>query len=586
MIEKVRERERKTLNTDIPQKMEPYGAIRAEAQRWLGIAVKLLSGRDLVGSKTFAIRARESDPRLEFADQILAVADTLIAGEKRINNQPDWYAILQLLGRSHDSELIASQYRRLALLLNPHQNNLPFADLAFKLVCDAWLVLSNPSRKNLYDNEINFISVNNNNNNPVGGSSREHENRNQQQQQHHLNRHHQHQQQWQQPPGLQPLQQPPPQPPLARPVPQQPPPSRPVPQQPLPARPVPQQPVQPRPEPPPRVVQPEPQKQKQQEAAVKQSPKKVFGNSTKEVENGMSHTNGGDGDESPSFWTACPYCYNMYEYPTVYAECTLRCQNCKRAFQAVRMATRPPNFEGKEGYFSCWGFFPLGVSVSNSQKKKGGVSKWTPFSPMFTLPEVGGNGNVGGSNDVNSGAPKNPRVRKSTTPRVYVDDQDVYVEVSDGSDDTDDDDWRTSTRRKKAKSARGKTSVGRPPKQPQGDKAKNAKGGGGENSLGGVVMKDGVRAPNVTPAETSKKAVATNTRRQLGRGAKELGKLDLNVEFSNEVEEHAPGMSEGNGHGGPGHREEDNIEGMFFEGLDEFLSSLPILVGDDKVKAA
>lgn len=57
------------------------------------------------------------------------------------------------------------------------------------------------------------------------------------------------------------------------------------------------------------------------------------------------------------------------------------------------------------------------------------------------------------------------------------------------------------------------------------------------------------------------------------RGAAELGKLDLNVEFSNEAEEPVRGVNAGNG-------EEDNIEGIgFFEGLDEFLSSLPILKG-------
>jgi hypothetical protein len=55
--------------------------------------------------------------------------------------------------------------------------------------------------------------------------------------------------------------------------------------------------------------------------------------------------------------------------------------------------------------------------------------------------------------------------------------------------------------------------------------------------------------------------------------------------FSNEVDEAAPGPSQRNG---PGNEEEDNIEGIgFFEGLDEFLSTLPLLsvVGDDMVKA-
>ena len=55
---------------------------------------------------------------------------------------------------------------------------------------------------------------------------------------------------------------------------------------------------------------------------------------------------------------------------------------------------------------------------------------------------------------------------------------------------------------------------------------------------------------------------------QENRSAAALGKLDLNVEFSNnEVEEPAAQtMSEGNG---TANGEEDNIEGIgFFEGLD------------------
>ena len=130
---------------------------RAEAERWLSTAVKLLTTRDLHGTKSFAIRARESDPRLGATDQLIAVADTLLAGESRINNQPDWYAILQLARRTNSLELVATQYRRLALLLNPQANRFPFADQAFRLVSDAWAVLSNPSTKSFYDHHLNLF---------------------------------------------------------------------------------------------------------------------------------------------------------------------------------------------------------------------------------------------------------------------------------------------------------------------------------------------------------------------------------------------------------------------------------------------
>nr|GMD02824.1 uncharacterized protein LOC109165051 [Ipomoea batatas] len=126
--------------------------------RWLTIAEKLLANRDLMGSKSFATRAQESDPTMVHGEQILAVIDTLIAGDKLMNNQFDWYGILQVPpNQAHDSEFIATQYRRLALLLNPQKNNFPFADQAFRLVLDAWNLLSNPFRKNVYDKELGFF---------------------------------------------------------------------------------------------------------------------------------------------------------------------------------------------------------------------------------------------------------------------------------------------------------------------------------------------------------------------------------------------------------------------------------------------
>lgn len=91
-----------------------------------------------------------------------------------------------------------------------------------------------------------------------------------------------------------------------------------------------------------------------------------------------------------------------------------------------------------------------------------------------------------------------------------------------------------------------------------------------------------------TPVGSSSMSKPMSGRKRNGTGAKNLGRLDLNVEFSNEVEEPAVagGRNEGNGLGS--NREVDNMEGIgFFEDLDEFLSSLPIfsVVGDDKIKA-
>jgi hypothetical protein len=172
---------------------------------------------------------------------------------------------------------------------------------------------------------------------------------------------------------------------------------------------------------------------------------------------------------------------------------------------------------------------------------------------------------------------KNPNTNTKSAPWVYYDDQDDFVEISESSDDSpdddDDDEWESGRRKRRSKrrAAPAPASATKPPKRTQNERVKKGSGD--------VLDNAGGADPGASKAESSKgkkTAVAgSSTRRRAG--VAELGKLDLNVEFSNEVEEPAPGISEGHG---AGNGVEDNIEGIgFFEGLDEFLSSLPILKG-------
>ncbi|GAB2265300.1 hypothetical protein Dimus_000364, partial [Dionaea muscipula] len=78
----------------------------------------------------------------------------------------------------------------------------------------------------------------------------------------------------------------------------------------------------------------------------------------------MGRPGAGSNSKSSCFWTACPYYYILYVYPTMYEDCCLRCQNCQRAFHAVVVQSLPPRVLGKEAYYCCWGFFPLGFSIS------------------------------------------------------------------------------------------------------------------------------------------------------------------------------------------------------------------------------
>ncbi|XP_050125422.1 uncharacterized protein At4g38065-like [Malus sylvestris] len=123
------------------------------------MVVKVLKGSSSVGDQD--LRARETDPRLEATEQIIVVADTLLAAESQINNQnqqPDWYAILQLAQYTQNLEIVVTQYRRLGLLLNPHRNHFPYADYAFRLVFEAWNVLSNPIKKAMYDHKLSMFN--------------------------------------------------------------------------------------------------------------------------------------------------------------------------------------------------------------------------------------------------------------------------------------------------------------------------------------------------------------------------------------------------------------------------------------------
>ncbi|RYR35735.1 hypothetical protein Ahy_A10g050854 isoform E [Arachis hypogaea] len=463
------------------------GGNRAEAERWLYTANKLLSARDLHGARSFAIRARECDPRFEVTELLLTVIDTLVAGEARINDLVDWYSILQVIRYSHNLDYIAAQYRRLAAILDPHRNPFAFSAYAFSLVNDAWSVLSNPSKKAIFDNDLRLLT------------------------------------------------EPPP-----------PPPSQPAP--------VP--------------IVPQAFPILQDNVTQLTEPTRPA-RATESIE---TELNG-------AFWTACPYCYGLFEYPKVYEECTLLCQSCRRPFHALAVRS-PPELTGKDGFmsFCSWGFMPLGFS-GDFKDISGSASQWNPFSALVPCPLKGAD-----------------RWRHLRGPWAYYDDEAAaaFVEHSDTTeDDSDDEDWRNINANKKvgrkrrrrrnrkssATTAGGNAST--PVERPRRGVRNRSGNAGVEN--GEAVGADSAAVPIAARLESGKKAALASLRR---RGAGNLGKLDLNVEFSNDVEETANGVRDRANAGGPGNAE-DNIEGIgFFEGLDEFLSSLPILnaVADDKVK--
>ncbi|KAJ9146523.1 hypothetical protein P3X46_028777 [Hevea brasiliensis] len=292
---------------------------KAEAERLLGIAEKLLQSRDFNGTRDFAVLAQETEALLDGSDQILAVADVLLSAEKRINNHNDWYAILQIDRRSDDQDLLKKQYRRLALLLHPDKNKFPFADQAFKLVADAWAVLSDPAKKSLYDNELSLFSridLSNSEKLPVRRSQR----------------------------------------PVAK-------------------------------------------------KHAGESIKTNISNSSEDRSQRMKLS---------SFWTACPYCYILYEYPRVYQDCCLRCQNCQRAFHAALIQSLPPLVPGKEAYYCCWGFFPLGFMFGSSESGAKNIGSGSGQASVFPnwMPPIFSPGQQVGD--------KNGGISTADTPPVFA----------------------------------------------------------------------------------------------------------------------------------------------------------------------
>ncbi|XP_010491584.1 PREDICTED: uncharacterized protein LOC104769140 [Camelina sativa] len=295
---------------------------RAEADQWLDTSEKLLASSDFHGAKTFAIRACKADPsRTYVADYILAISDTLLAGESIVGDSilPDWYAVLRLGRLTRNAEHVATQYRRLALLLNPNVNRLPFADQALKLVSDAWSVLSDPPRKSMYDLELQMSQTG----------------------------------------------------------------------------------------------QPYSQTQDVQDSPLQS-----------QAETSVTPV-------ATSFWTACPFCLSLFEYPKRYEECTLRCQQCRRAFPAVKTQTPPVESNGEGVYSYSCAVFPLRIPDHHAK-----TLTWSPVAPLFVCPAQGSSTNQQPSVK----AP--PRNDDDDVHVTISDDDDDIVEISDDDDDDDGDDAR------------------------------------------------------------------------------------------------------------------------------------------------
>ncbi|XP_024516572.1 uncharacterized protein LOC9642458 [Selaginella moellendorffii] len=114
------------------------------------LAEKKYMQQDFVAARKFCNKALQLYPSLERAKQMLAVVEVHAAAHHSHIGLEDWYAVLQV-DPCADEATIRKQYRKMALMLHPDKNRVVGAEPAFKIINEAWMVLSDKNKKIMYD---------------------------------------------------------------------------------------------------------------------------------------------------------------------------------------------------------------------------------------------------------------------------------------------------------------------------------------------------------------------------------------------------------------------------------------------------
>ncbi|PIN02428.1 hypothetical protein CDL12_25061 [Handroanthus impetiginosus] len=131
---------------------------RDEALRAKAIAEGKIEKRDFAGAKKFALKAQNLFPGLDGVSQLLTTLDVYVSAENKISGEIDWYGVLGV-NPSADDETMRRQYRKLVLMLHPDKNKSVGADGAFKLVSEAWSLLSDKAKRLAYNQRRGFRGV-------------------------------------------------------------------------------------------------------------------------------------------------------------------------------------------------------------------------------------------------------------------------------------------------------------------------------------------------------------------------------------------------------------------------------------------
>lgn len=128
-------------------------ALRAKAN-----AEKKFLERDFIGARSYALKAQKLCPELEGISQMVATFGVHVASEAKAHGELDFYSILGVDPSAGKSK-VKKQYKKMAVLLHPDKNRTVGADGAFRLVSEAWTLLSDTSKRSSYDQRRNLFAA-------------------------------------------------------------------------------------------------------------------------------------------------------------------------------------------------------------------------------------------------------------------------------------------------------------------------------------------------------------------------------------------------------------------------------------------
>ncbi|KAL4570440.1 hypothetical protein LXL04_026092 [Taraxacum kok-saghyz] len=141
--------------TSTADEFEEESISKWESIRLKTLAEKCYTSSDLKLALKHAKRAHRLCPTLDGVSEMLTAFKILSAAANttEATGTPHWYKILEVEPFSHIN-LIKKQYKKLALILHPDKNTFVASEEAFKLVNEAFTVLSDKIKRKEYDMKL------------------------------------------------------------------------------------------------------------------------------------------------------------------------------------------------------------------------------------------------------------------------------------------------------------------------------------------------------------------------------------------------------------------------------------------------